>query len=170
VRRVLFLTSAIVLVDTLFFAALTPLLPHYAHTLGLGKAGAGVLTACYPLGALAGATAVPLFLDPGFLDAVGREGGRTGFGDRTRAMGQLFGDLLPEPVLARSSKAEFTRVFWGEACAEFARTWTGEGVDHDLVDAAALARTWKEGPGATALGPTGLLLQSAWLTSHAARR
>jgi len=55
VRRVLFLTSAIVLVDTLFFAALTPLLPHYAHTLGLGKAGAGVLTACYPLGALAGA-------------------------------------------------------------------------------------------------------------------
>lgn len=54
-RRVLFLTSAIVLVDTLFFAALTPLLPHYAHTLGLGKAGAGVLTACYPLGALAGA-------------------------------------------------------------------------------------------------------------------
>ena len=122
------------------------------------------------LGALAGATAVPLFLDPGFLDAVGREGGRTGFGDRTRAMGQLFGDLLPEPVLARSSKAEFTRVFWGEACAEFARTWTGEGVDHDLVDAAVLARTWKEGPGATALGATGLLLQSAWLTSHAARR
>ena len=54
-RRVLFLTSAIVLVDTLFFAALTPLLPHYAHTLGLGKAGAGLLTACYPLGALVGA-------------------------------------------------------------------------------------------------------------------
>jgi predicted MFS family arabinose efflux permease len=55
VRRVLFLTSAVVLVDTLFFAALTPLLPHYAHTLGLGKAGAGVLAACYPLGALVGA-------------------------------------------------------------------------------------------------------------------
>ena len=54
-RRVLFLTSAIVLVDTLFFAALTPLLPHYAHTLGLGKAGAGLLTACYPLGAFFGA-------------------------------------------------------------------------------------------------------------------
>ena len=43
------------LVDTLFFAALTPLLPHYAHTLGLGKAGAGLLSACYPLGALFGA-------------------------------------------------------------------------------------------------------------------
>lgn len=53
-RRVLLLAGAIVLVDTLFFAALTPLLPHYAHRLGLGKAGAGVLAAAYPLGALAG--------------------------------------------------------------------------------------------------------------------
>jgi MFS family permease len=55
VRRVLYLTSAIVLVDTLFFAVLTPLLPHYAHTLGLGKAGAGVLSAAYPFGTLVGA-------------------------------------------------------------------------------------------------------------------
>ncbi len=54
-RRVLYLTSAIVFVDTLFFAALTPLLPHYAHELGLGKAGAGVLAAAYPLGTLVGA-------------------------------------------------------------------------------------------------------------------
>src|SRR3974390_274720 len=54
-RRVLALTSTIVLVDTLFFAALTPLLPHYAHELGLGKAGAGVLSAAYPLGTLVGA-------------------------------------------------------------------------------------------------------------------
>jgi predicted MFS family arabinose efflux permease len=54
-RRILLLTSAVVFVDTLFFAALTPLLPHYAHTLGLGKAGAGLLSAAYPLGALVGA-------------------------------------------------------------------------------------------------------------------
>jgi predicted MFS family arabinose efflux permease len=55
VRRVLFLAGAIVLVDTIFFTALTPLLPHYAHSLGLGKAGAGVLAAAYPAGALVGA-------------------------------------------------------------------------------------------------------------------
>ena len=55
VRRVLYLTSAIVLVDTLFFSALTPLLPHYADTLGLGKGGAGLLAALYPLGTLVGA-------------------------------------------------------------------------------------------------------------------
>ena len=47
-RRLLLLTSAVVFVDTLFFAALTPLLPHYAHALHLGKAGAGVLAAAYP--------------------------------------------------------------------------------------------------------------------------
>jgi MFS family permease len=52
-RRLLLLVGAVVFVDTLFFAALTPLLPHYVHTLGLSKAGAGVLAAMYPAGALA---------------------------------------------------------------------------------------------------------------------
>jgi MFS family permease len=51
-RRLLLLTGAIVLVDTMFFAALTPLLPHYVDELELGKAGAGVLQAMYPAGAL----------------------------------------------------------------------------------------------------------------------
>jgi MFS family permease len=55
VRRLLLLSSAVVFFDTLFFAALTPLLPHYAATLHLGKAGAGVLAAAYPAGAFAGA-------------------------------------------------------------------------------------------------------------------
>ena len=54
-RRVLLLVASIVLVDTLFYAALTPLLPHYEDTLGLGKAGAGVLAAAYPAGAMFGA-------------------------------------------------------------------------------------------------------------------
>jgi MFS family permease len=51
-RRLLVLVSAIVLVDTMFFAALTPLLRHYVDELDLGKAGAGVLQAMYPAGAL----------------------------------------------------------------------------------------------------------------------
>jgi len=55
VRRVLFLTSAIVLADTVLYTALTPLLPHYADQLDLGKTGAGVLAAAYPAGALFGA-------------------------------------------------------------------------------------------------------------------
>jgi MFS family permease len=52
-RRLLLLVGAIVFVDTMFFAALTPLLPHYVDEFGLGKAGAGVLQAMYPAGALA---------------------------------------------------------------------------------------------------------------------
>jgi MFS family permease len=51
---VVFLVGAIVFVDTLFFAALTPLLPHYADELGLGKGGAGVLAAAYPAGCFFG--------------------------------------------------------------------------------------------------------------------
>jgi MFS family permease len=55
VRPLLLLTSAVVFVDTLFFVALTPLLPHYADTLDLGKTGAGVLAAAYPAGVLVSA-------------------------------------------------------------------------------------------------------------------
>jgi MFS family permease len=45
---------ALVLVDTVFFTALTPLLPHYTQTAGLTKAGAGLLVACYTAGTLVG--------------------------------------------------------------------------------------------------------------------
>jgi MFS family permease len=54
-RVLLLFVCALVLVDTIFFTALTPLLPHYAHVDGLTKAGAGILVAAYPLGTLVGA-------------------------------------------------------------------------------------------------------------------
>ncbi len=54
-RTLLIFVSALVFTDTIFFTALTPLLPHYVHVVGLSKAGAGVLVAAYPLGTLAGA-------------------------------------------------------------------------------------------------------------------
>jgi MFS family permease len=55
VRRLLLLVGAIVFVDTVFFAALTPLLPHYADRLDLSKAQAGVLAGMYPAGSLVAA-------------------------------------------------------------------------------------------------------------------
>jgi MFS family permease len=55
VRALLVFVCALVLVDTLFFTALTPLLPHYAHLARLSKAGAGLLVAAYPLGTFVGA-------------------------------------------------------------------------------------------------------------------
>src|SRR5204863_231525 len=42
-RRLLLLVCALVWVDTMLYAALTPLLPHFAHELHLSKAGAAVL-------------------------------------------------------------------------------------------------------------------------------
>src|SRR5437667_1342280 len=54
-RRLLLLVSAIMLVDTTFFTALTPLLPHYADTLSLSKTGAGILIAAFGAGTLLGA-------------------------------------------------------------------------------------------------------------------
>ena len=55
IRVLLLLVCALVLVDTIFFTALTPLLPHYTRVAGLSKAGAGILVAAYPLGTLIGA-------------------------------------------------------------------------------------------------------------------
>ena len=54
-RALLLFVCVLVLVDTMFFTALTPLLPHYAHVAHLSKAGAGILVASYPLGTLVGA-------------------------------------------------------------------------------------------------------------------
>jgi MFS family permease len=53
-RRLLLLVCALVAVDTMLYAALTPLLPHFADQLHLSKAGAGVLVAAYAAGALVG--------------------------------------------------------------------------------------------------------------------
>ena len=53
-RRLLFLVGGVVFVDTMFFAALTPLLPEYADRYDLSKAGAGVLAGAYPIGVLIG--------------------------------------------------------------------------------------------------------------------
>jgi MFS family permease len=55
VRRLVLLVSAIVLVDTMFYAVVTPLLPTYADELGLSKTSAGILAAAYPAGTLLGA-------------------------------------------------------------------------------------------------------------------
>ena len=52
-RRLLLLLSAVVAVDTMFYTALAPLLPHFASAYGLGKGGAGALTAAYAAGVLA---------------------------------------------------------------------------------------------------------------------
>lgn len=53
-RRLLLLVGAIVLVDLMFYAAITPLLPAYVDRFGLSKTGAGILVGAYAAGTLLG--------------------------------------------------------------------------------------------------------------------
>jgi MFS family permease len=55
VRRLLLLVCAVVLVETMLYAALVPLLPGYTHEFGLSKGTAGLLVGAYAAGALLGA-------------------------------------------------------------------------------------------------------------------
>ncbi len=54
-RRLVVLVASIVLLDTMLYAALTPLLPDFVERFDLSKTGAGLLVASYAIGVLAGA-------------------------------------------------------------------------------------------------------------------
>jgi len=104
------------------------------------------------------------FLRPAFVNAVARQGGLLGYAGRTDAMRHIFGDVLPEAVLARQTKATFNTAFHGQATRSFARGWDGTGVDPHLVDVESLRSCWlapRVHPGTTPL------LQAAWLASEA---
>src|SRR5919201_5723176 len=51
-RRLLLIGSAVVFLDVVFYAAITPLLPGYVDDLGLSKTSAGVLSGAYAAGTL----------------------------------------------------------------------------------------------------------------------
>jgi len=115
------------------------------------------------LAADVGATVVHPFLDPLFLQALATAGGRLGLGERTNALREIFGALLPAPVLARTTKANYDSAFWGERSHEFAARWDGSGVDPELVDPEALKREWLE---PIPKGGTAMLLHAAWLSQE----
>jgi MFS family permease len=52
-RRLLYVACAVVFMDAMFFAALTPLLPGYRASLGLSETSVGVLSGSYAAGTLA---------------------------------------------------------------------------------------------------------------------
>jgi MFS family permease len=54
-RRLLAFVCLVVFVDTLFYAAITPILPELTDRYGLTKTAAGVLAAAYPAGTFLGA-------------------------------------------------------------------------------------------------------------------
>jgi asparagine synthase (glutamine-hydrolysing) len=104
------------------------------------------------------------FASGAFLAAFAREGSATGLGtSRAAVMRHLFGDVLPEALIGRRTKAELTGALWGERSRAFAAAWDGSGVDGELVDVDRLRDQWRaENP----LFGSGLLLQAAWLASR----
>jgi MFS family permease len=53
-RRLVLFVACIVFTDTMFYAAITPLLPELSDKYDLSKTGAGILAAAYPAGTLIG--------------------------------------------------------------------------------------------------------------------
>ena len=100
------------------------------------------------------------FLSQRFIEALAGEGRLLGLGDRTAIMRYLFADLLPDAVLSRTTKASFNQTRWGEFEREYARGWSGEGIDADLVDAERLRAAWlSDDP----LPAAAYQLHAAWL-------
>ena len=116
------------------------------------------------LGVLAADHGVALthpFHDARFLAALAALPPRQRPESRTEAMRMLVGDLLPEPVLSRSTKARFDDVFWTEHARALVADWNGEGVNEEIVDLDRLRAEWSA-PRPEA--HTFTLLQSVWLT------
>lgn len=103
------------------------------------------------------------FWEATFLSSLGAWGGRYGRGTRTPLMLALFGDLLPESVLRRGTKACLTRAYFSRASRSFAQAWAGLPPEPNIVDACGLREAWLEDyPPATSAS----LLQATWLLSR----
>lgn len=82
------------------------------------------------------------FLSEEFAAALAALPAAARFGGRRGAMDALFGDVLPEALRGRSTKASFDGAFWHDHSRELVGRWNGEGVDQSLVDAERLREEW----------------------------
>gem|GEM_PF-4282740 len=112
-RALFCLVCALVLVDTLFFTALTPLLPHYAHTARLAKSGAGLLVAAERPTALDGGAAIG---SSGCLEAARYEPGQAA-GFLEQLADELETGNGANGFAAALRAAEDVVVVWGERIA-----------------------------------------------------
>ena len=99
------------------------------------------------------------FLDEEWLAVAGRTFGWAGPVDRQSTIGEHFGTLLPEALIARKDKATFDAPIFSDYTRDFVKSWDGGGLDPTMIDFPGFPRTLVHG------GPdirTQLLLQTAW--------
>lgn len=118
------------------------------------------------LGTDLGVTVASPFESRLVMAAAAAERGWAGFESRTAAMAQYFGDVLPAEVASRRSKATFNAAVRSEPSRAFSADWSGDRVDHTLVDVERLRADWlSDGPPMS----SGLLIQQAALGLRAPR-
>ncbi len=103
-------------------------------------------------------------LSLGFVAALVGSAGPLGFPGRTSAMRALFGDLLPDAVLARTDKAYTDSVIFAASTRAFAREWNGAGLDPADVDDEAFRASLLGSPVHPGVA---LALQAAWRADRA---
>lgn len=118
------------------------------------------------LGSDHGASVHSPFLEPSYFASLARAGRRRGWGDRAATMRALFADVLPESLISRRGKAEFSEAIFSIHTRKFAGDWDGRsGIDPGLIDGEALREMW------TASQPhsgSAMALQAAWLAGQPA--
>ncbi|MGC7101403.1 hypothetical protein ACPZ19_42590 [Amycolatopsis lurida] len=104
------------------------------------------------------------YFEPELHDALVRDGGVRGYGSRTAIMEAVFGDVLPERTVRRSTKAQtFAKIAWSVHSKRFLRDWDGSGLDDRVVDPAVLREEWaKPAPD----GRSAMLLLALWLNRN----
>lgn len=103
------------------------------------------------------------FLDRSVVVSVAVAAGALGYRNRAAALELICGDLLPADVIGRRSKASFGSAVIRRHTREFVESWSGGGLNSDLVDPEFLHRAWQQ-PRVNAMST--MLLQTAWLHDH----
>jgi asparagine synthase (glutamine-hydrolysing) len=106
------------------------------------------------------ATIVHPLLEPDFLAALGAIGGRSGLGSPAEALATVFGDLLPDAVTMRRTKADFNEVGWGPYARQLIASWSGGSLPIEFVDADRLREAWSH---PVPDRESGAVLQALWL-------
>ncbi len=103
------------------------------------------------------------FLAAPVLQALAEAAPLSGVANRADLIRRLGGDLLPPELVTRRSKGAFTSPLWTDDAIEFARSWSGHGLDERFVDSERVRAEWLK-PDRSLMATS--LLQAAWLADN----